>query len=259
MKTLIVSGKQYTFCNPYIIAEIGVNHGGNLEKAKLMIKECADNGAHAAKFQTYKAEKIASKDHSKYYWDLNEESSTSQYDLFKKYDSFGPAEYLELASYCKKLGIDFLSTPFDLDAVDMLDPLVPLFKIASADITNIPLLKKIASKNKLIILSTGASTLDEVQSALNTLVKNGANDVCLLHCVLNYPTPPQNAQLAGISNLISTFGDSCSIGYSDHVKPSENGTLPALHMASILGCLVLEKHFTYDKTLKGNDHYHAMD
>jgi sialic acid synthase SpsE len=251
--------RTFGFLHPYIIAEIGVNHGGDIDLAKKMIKECAESGAHGAKFQSYKAEKIASKEHSKYYWDLSEESSTSQFELFKKYDAFGEKEYAELAEYCKLCGIDFLSTPFDMDAVDMLDPHVPFFKIASADITNIPLLKKIGSKKKLVVLSTGASTLEEIHSAIKILNTNGAKKVCLLHCVLNYPTPPQNAQMVGIPNLMRDFHLAHPIGYSDHVKPSSDGSLPALIMASILGSVIIEKHYTYDKSLKGNDHYHAMD
>ena len=136
---------------PYIIAEIGVNHEGSLATAKLLIEAAKRGGADAAKFQTYKAGLIASK-FSPSYWDTSEEPTTSQYELFTKYDSFGEAEYKELADHCKKFEIEFVSTPFDLGAVEMLDPLVKYFKIASADITNPPLLKKVASTGKPIIL-----------------------------------------------------------------------------------------------------------
>ena len=258
MKNMKLSGKAYSYWNPYIIAEIGVNHEGNIDLAKRMIDEAASVGVHGVKFQTYKAEKIASQDHSKYYWDLNEEPSTSQFQLFKKYDAFERREYEILADHAKAAGVDFLSTPFDLDAVDMLDDLVPFFKIASADITNIPMLKKIASKNKPIILSTGASTLSEIQEAIDTLKSHGATDICLLHCVLNYPTPEDHAHLGFMKTLMKTYPD-CAIGYSDHVKPNANGDMPALLLASFEGAVVLEKHFTFDKTLPGNDHYHAMD
>jgi sialic acid synthase SpsE len=259
MKDFNLKERQFGFLNPYIIAEIGVNHAGSMEKAKEMIKSVADNGGHAAKFQTYKAEKIATENYSPSYWDLNEEPSTSQYQLFKKFDSFGEKEYKELENYCKKCGIDFMSTPFDLDAVDMLDGMQDAFKIASADITNIPLLKKVAKINKPIIMSTGASTRSEIDYALEILKENGATNVSLLHCVLNYPTPQKNAQLQQIDNLIQNFGRDYTIGYSDHVKPNEDGTMPALEIAVLRGCTIIEKHFTYDKTLSGNDHYHAMD
>ncbi len=243
------------FCQPYIIAEIGVNHEGNMDLAKRLIKEAYEGGAHAVKFQSYKAEKIASKN-SPAYWDTSKESTESQYKLFKKYDSFEPEHYLELAKYCETIGIDFSSTPFDLEAVDFLDPIVPFFKIASADITNTPLLRKVAKTGKPIILSTGASTIDEIKFAANMLQKAGAINIALLHCVLNYPTPPENAQLAGINKLKEEFKH-LPIGYSDHVVPDE--TISALEMASLLGSCILEKHFTHDKNLPGNDHYHAMD
>ena len=255
---IMLSGQECSFFMPYIIAEVGVNHEGKLDLAKQMIDEAALAGAHGVKFQTYKADKIASKEHSKYYWDLKEEPSTSQHELFKKYDAFDRQEYEVLAMHAKAAGVDFLSTPFDLDAVDMLDDLVPFFKIASADITNIPMLKKIASKKKPIILSTGASTLSEVQEAVDILRNNGAEDICLLHCVLNYPTPENHAHLGVIKTLTKTYPN-CAIGYSDHVKPNANGDMPALLLAAFEGSVVLEKHFTFDKTLPGNDHYHAMD
>lgn len=250
---------KFNYLNPYIIAEIGVNHGGSMSLAKKMIREISSSGGNAAKFQTYKAEKIASKNHSPYYWDLQEESAKSQYKLFKKYDSFEEKHFIELAAYCKKYKIDFLSTPFDLDAVDMLNPLMPFFKIASADLTNIPLLEKIGSKKKPVILSTGASVNHEIDEAIRILASKGVKEIVLLHCVLNYPTPPKKAQMSLMKKLKISFGDRCVIGYSDHVKPCSDGTMPALDFALINGAVVIEKHFTYDKKLKGNDHYHAMD
>lgn len=241
--------------NPYIIAEIGVNHEGSLDLAKRLIELAKQGGAHAAKFQSYKAGKIASK-HSPAYWDLSQEPTTSQFELFQKYDAFGPSEYRELAAHCEKVGITFMSTPFDLEAVDFLDPLMPAYKIASADLTNVPLLRKIAEKGKPVILSTGAATLPEIEHAVLTLREAGCQELALLHCVLNYPTPLENAQLGMISVLKRTF-PSCVIGYSDHVVP--DGTISALEAAMLLGASILEKHFTHDKALPGNDHYHAMD
>lgn len=244
-----------SYLNPYIISEIGVNHGGDMELAKEMIKSSALSGAHAAKFQTYKAATLAAKN-SPSYWDLGSESTTSQYELFKKYDTFGPDEYKELSECCKELKIDFISTPFDLQSVDMLDPLMNYFKVASADITNIPLLRKIASKRKPVVMSTGASTMEEIHLAVQELTEYGASHICLLHCVLNYPTPAGNAKLNEINVLKQEFPN-LEVGYSDHVVADE--TLSALEAATLLGATVLEKHFTYDKSLKGNDHYHAMD
>ena len=240
---------------PYIIAEIGVNHEGDLDLAKRLIKEAASGGAHAAKFQSYKAGKIASKN-SPAYWDQTKEPTDSQFKLFQKYDGFGPSEYIELAEYCNEIGIDFMSTPFDLDAVDFLAPLMPAFKVASADITNVPLIRKCASQGKPLIMSTGAATLPEIEFALKTAKEAGAKQISILHCVLNYPTPEENAQLGMIETLKRVFPD-VVIGYSDHVVPDD--TISALESAMLLGSCILEKHFTHDKSLPGNDHYHAMN
>lgn len=240
---------------PYIIAEIGVNHEGSLELAKKLIQEAKEGGAHAAKFQSYKAGLIASKN-SPAYWDQTKETTDSQYKLFQKYDSFGESEYIELAEHCKKVGIDFMSTPFDLGAVDFLAPLMPAIKLASADITNVPLIRKCASAGKPLIMSTGASTLAEIEFALQVAKEAGATDISLLHCVLNYPTPEENAQLGYIKTLRRVFPE-YNIGYSDHVAPDQ--TISALEVASLYGATILEKHFTHDKTLPGNDHYHSMN
>ncbi len=244
-----------TFLNPYLIAEIGVNHEGDMNLAKRLIDQAASGGAHAAKFQTYKAGKLASRN-SPAYWDTTQEPTESQYKLFQKYDSFGPDDYKELALHCEKKRIHFLSTPFDLDAVEFLTPLVPAFKIASADITNVPLIRNAAASGKPLIISTGASTQPEIEFAVEQSRLAGARDICLLHCVLNYPTKAEDAQLGRIRLLMRSFPD-CTIGYSDHVAPGES--LAALELATILGSTVIEKHFTHDKTLPGNDHYHAMD
>ena len=241
--------------NPYIIAEIGVNHEGEMQLAKRLIREAKEGGAHAAKFQSYKAEKIASKD-SPAYWDQEKEPTGSQFALFKKYDSFSVENYIELADYCNELKIDFMSTPFDLDAVAFLEPLMPMYKIASADITNVPLLRRCAEQGKPIVVSTGASSIEEIRFAVTTLRKSGANSITLLHCVLNYPTPLNRAQLGMIDVLKKEFPD-CLIGYSDHVVPDK--TISALEVAALKGAVILEKHFTHDKKLPGNDHYHAMD
>lgn len=241
--------------DPYIIAEIGVNHEGNMEKAKELIDLAKEGGADAVKFQTYKAEKIASRN-SPYYWDITEEPTRSQYELFMKYDAFGEDEYRELHAYAVGRGIDFMSTPFDLDAVDFLDPLMPCFKIASADITNLPLLRKIGSTGKPVLLSTGASDTEEIDAAVDILRNAGAEDIVLMHCVLNYPTKDEDAHLKMIAGLKDRYP--CHmIGYSDHTVPDEDMT--CLTTAWLIGAQVIEKHFTFDKTLSGNDHYHAMD
>ncbi|MDN5328053.1 MAG: hypothetical protein PWP03_691 [Candidatus Woesearchaeota archaeon] len=243
------------FDMPYIIAEAGVNHEGDIKRAKQMIREAAKAGANAIKFQTYKAEKLASKK-SPAYWDLKKEKTKSQYELFKKYDNFWIKEFEELASYAKSQGIDFLSTPFDLDSADFLEDLVPAFKIASADITNKPFLKHIAKKKKPILLSTGAATISEIWEAIEWIKEEGNDQIVLLHCVLNYPTPYKNANLGMIRKMKELFPDYI-IGYSDHTLPDR--VEEVLTTAWFLGAQVIEKHYTWDKTLPGNDHYHAMD
>lgn len=247
------------YADPYIIAEIGMNYEGSMDRAKRMIAAVARAGGHAAKFQTYKAETLASAKNSPAYWDVSKESTTSQYELFQRFDGFGADEYRELAEYCTESGIDFLSTPFDLDAVDLLAPLMPAVKIASADLTNVPLLRRVAATGRPVILSVGASTHTEIETALETLRLAGAEEVALLHCVLRYPTPVEHANLLGIAELQREFGDRAVIGYSDHVAPTENGDVPAIEMAAILGAKVIEKHFTDDRNGVGNDHYHAFD
>ncbi|MDB9812353.1 N-acetylneuraminate synthase family protein [Candidatus Pelagibacter sp.] len=241
--------------SPYIIAEIGVNHECSISKAKKLILKAKEGGADAAKFQTYKAELITSKN-SPSYWDTNKEKTKSQFKLFKKYDHFNENDYSELYKYCKKLNIDFASTPFDHDAVDMLDPFVSYFKISSSDITNFPLLKKIASKEKPILLSTGASSIIEIKNAIKILKKNQCKSIVIMHCILNYPTINENANLGMINDLKKIFPKNL-IGYSDHTLPDREMT--NLLIAYVLGAKVLEKHFTLNKKKIGNDHYHSMD
>jgi N-acetylneuraminate synthase len=220
-----------------------------------LIELAHEGGAHGAKFQSYKANTLASKQ-SPAYWDTSKEATLSQHELFQKYDNFEAGDYAALAAHANKVGIDFLSTPFDDDAVDYLAPLVPFFKIASADITNTPLLRRVAKVGKPVVLSTGASTLDEVDGALATLRDAGATEIALLHCILNYPCENINAHVRMIAGLLDRYPDHI-IGYSDHTVPDPEMT--AMSVAYALGAVVLEKHFTHDKTLPGNDHYHAMD
>lgn len=245
----------YPNSKPYIIAEIGVNHEGSIEQAKKLIELAKMGGADAAKFQSYKADNLASRN-SPSYWDTTKEPTKSQHELFQKYDQFNPEDYVTLFKHCKKNKIDFLSTPFDDNSIEFLDPLVPFFKIASADLTNIPFLRRVAEKGKSIVLSTGASTLGEIDTAVNTLEKYGCQDIVLLHCILNYPTPSEQAHLRMIKGLIKSYPEFI-VGYSDHTLP--DGNMTSLVTAYLLGAVVIEKHFTHDKTLPGNDHYHAMD
>ena len=246
-----------------LIAEIGVNYYdiaatrgiSVMEAAKLMIKEAKEAGIHAVKFQTYKADTLAAKA-SPYYWDINEEPTRSQHELFKKFDSFGYGEYLELAEYSKKVGIEFLSTAFDFDSADYLDEMMDVYKISSSDLSNIPFIEYQAKKGKPIILSTGASELAEIERAVDVIRSCNDRDLVLMHCVLEYPTPLEHANLNKILTLREQFPYLIP-GYSDHTKPTED--CEVICTAYNLGAICVEKHFTLDKTLKGNDHYHAMD
>lgn len=238
---------------PYIIAEAGVNHEGSMDTAKRLVDEAKEGGADAIKFQTYKAETIASKD-SPAYWDTDEEPTESQYKLFKKHDKFWKDEFVELKKYCDKTDIEFLSTPFDVEAADFLNDLMPVFKISSSDITNKPFIEHICQYEKPLILSTGASYLHEIEETVYW-VENKDVSLALLHCVLNYPTDDENANLGMIKGLKRKYPD-LLIGYSDHTLPKD---MKVLEIATMMGATIIEKHFTHDKSLPGNDHYHAMD
>jgi len=238
---------------PIIIAEAGVNHEGSMEIAKRMIDEACEGGAQAIKFQTYKAEKLASKD-SPYYWDIRKESTRSQYELFKKYDKFWKTEYEELKNHCDAAGIEFLSTPFDVESLHFLNDLMDVVKISSSDLNNIPFVREILKYEKPILLSTGASYLWEIQRTVEIIDKADIK-YCLLHCILNYPTEIKNANLGMINTLKRHFPNSM-LGYSDHTQPENINVITTSY---ILGARIIEKHFTHDKTLPGNDHYHAMD
>jgi N-acetylneuraminate synthase len=238
---------------PYIIAEAGVNHEGNIELAKRLIDDAKEGGANAIKFQSYKAETLATKD-SPPYWDTSKEPTQSQYELFKKYDKFWKKEFELLKKYCDEADIEFMSTPFDIESAKFLNDLVDVFKISSSDITNKPFIEYICQFGKPIIISTGASYLYEIQEAVSWIDKHKI-PVAILHCVLSYPTLEENANLGMILGLKKAFPDKI-IGYSDHTLSKDMKTL---EIATLLGAVIIEKHFTFDKSLPGNDHYHAMD
>jgi sialic acid synthase SpsE len=238
---------------PYIIAEIGVNYEGSMLLAKRLVDEAHEGGADAVKFQTYKADTIASKD-SPAYWDTTQEPTKSQHELFQKHQGFWKEEMNELKDYCENVGIEFMSTPFDKESAIFLNEMMDVFKISSSDLTNKPFIEFMCDFGKPIILSSGASSLSEIAEAVSWIEKKG-NPLALLHCVLNYPTPDVNANLGMLLDLKTKFPDKI-IGYSDHTLPKD---MKVCEMATLLGSVIIEKHFTYDKTLPGNDHYHAMD
>jgi N-acetylneuraminate synthase len=246
-----------------LIAEIGVNYYdialkmkiSPMQAAKLMIVEAKKVGIHAVKFQSYKAETLAAKA-SPSYWDTKEEATISQYELFKKFDSFGADEYRELSNFCNENDIVFLSTAFDIESADYLDDMMDLYKISSSDLNNHPFIEYQAKKGKPILISTGASDEDEIDSAIKIIRKHNNQPIILNHCVLEYPTPFEHANLNKIITLKEKYPQ-VIIGYSDHTKPDKN--MDVIKTAYNLGAVVVEKHYTLDKTLPGNDHYHAMD
>lgn len=242
--------------NPvYIVAEGGVNHRCDIKLALEMIREAKQAGADAIKFQTYKAEKLVTK-WAKRYWEDSEPSGT-QYAIFKKSDHFGPNEFKRLAQYCREQDIAFLSTPFDYGAVELLQELqTPAFKIASADLTNYPLLRRIAATGKPILQSTGGSALDEVRQWLEFAAQCGAEQICLMHCVLCYPTPADEANLNRIALMCERFPD-VVVGYSDHTDATVCNEVAVT--AVTLGARVIEKHFTLNRSWPGDDHYHSAD
>jgi N-acetylneuraminate synthase len=239
---------------PFVIAEAGVNHEGSMEIARRLIDEAAEAGANAIKFQTYRADTIAVRD-SPAYWDLSQEPTTSQHALFSKYDAFWQDEFVELRRHCDQAGIEFMSTPFDVESATFLNDLMGTFKVASADLTNTPFIRYICGFGKPVLLSTGASDMPEIREAASAIHQMG-NQYALMHCVLNYPTDRSSANLGMITDLRRAFPE-VLIGYSDHTKPDSE--MSVLVTAVLMGATVLEKHFTHDKTLPGNDHYHAMD
>ena len=248
---------------PYLIAEMGVNFYDTakalgitpLEAAKLYIDKASEANINCAKFQSYKAGTIVSKN-SPAYWDVTKEPTKTQYELFLKHDSFGEAEYKELCDYTHSRGMDFTSTPFDYASADYLENMVDFYKISSSDISNLPFIRYIGAKGKPVYMSVGAAYISEVDEAIRALKESGCRDIVIFHCVLSYPTKPEDANLRVIQTLKKIYPD-VRIGFSDHVAPDDK--MMTLAVAYMLGAEVIEKHFTLDKTLSGNDHYHAGD
>lgn len=247
----------------YVIAELGVNFYDTarvenitpLAAAKKYVLEAHKAGVDAVKFQSYKADTIVSKN-SPAYWDTTLEPTKTQHKLFQKFDGFGESEYKELCNFCNTLGVEFMSTPFDFQSVDYLDELLNVYKISSSDLSNLPFIRYIAKKKKPIILSVGASYISEIEEAVRIMKEEGCPEISLLHCVLSYPTKNSDANLNMIRGLKRIFPD-LKIGYSDHTLP--DATMTILTTAYLMGAEIIEKHFTLDKTLPGNDHYHSGD
>jgi N,N'-diacetyllegionaminate synthase len=234
----------------FVVAEIGINHDGSVSQAEKLIDAAADAGADAVKFQSFRADHLLIPSRDRYAQQT--EGAESAYQMLRRCElSWEDQERLK--KHADKRDILFMSTPFDEESADFLDSLdVPVFKIASSDITHVPLLRHVASKGKPVFLSTGMSFLSEVADAIWTLRSAGAKEILLMHCVSTYPAVPQHMNLRALQTLQSYF--ELPVGLSDH---SEGILLPLVSVA--LGAVVIEKHFTIDKNAPGPDHKASMD
>jgi N-acetylneuraminate synthase len=238
----------------YIIAEAGVNHNGKVELARALIDAAKEAGADAVKFQTFKTEKILTRSASMAeYQKKNVGTGETQFEMIKALE-LSYADFANLQAYAKSIGIDFLSTPDDEDSLDFLvDELdMPWVKIGSGEVTNLPFLRKIAAKQKPMILSTGMSNIGEVERAVRTIRALSDKELVLLHCTTNYPCPPEEVNLRAMLTLKHAFN--VRVGYSDHTLGSE---VPVAAVA--LGAEFIEKHLTLDKAMEGPDHKASLD
>ena len=238
-----------------IIAEAGVNHNGSIELAKKLIDVACDAGADYVKFQTFRAKTLVTQTADKAEYQKNiKDVEESQFNMTKKLELNREA-HLELIQYCEKKDISFLSAAFDLDSIDMLAELdIPLFKIPSGEITNLPYLRHIGGMGKPIIMSTGMSKLNEVQNAVNILMKAGTKkeNISILHCNTEYPTPKEDVNLRAMLTIRDELG--FPVGYSDHTIGIE---IPIAAVA--MGATIIEKHFTLDHSLPGPDHAASLE
>ena len=246
-------GKRMDDKKVYIIAEAGVNHNGSLELAKKLIDVAVEAGADAVKFQTFKTECLVCESAQKAdYQKLTTSKDESQFSMLKKLE-LTYNMHKELIDYCNQKSIQFLFTPFDIESINMLEKLnVQCYKVPSGEITNFPYLREIGSKKKKIILSTGMSTLNEISEAIAILRKYGANDIAVLHCNTQYPTPMKDVNLKAIPMMAQKL--KVPVGYSDHTKGIE---VPIAAVA--LGASIIEKHFTLDCSMEGPDHKASME
>lgn len=236
----------------YIIAEAGVNHNGSFELACRLADAAKEAGADCVKYQTFKSENLVSKDAQKAEYQKKTTGDSSQQDMLKKlelsYDSF-----VRLKEYCDKIGICFLSTPFDFESIDFLKSLdMPFWKIPSGEVTNYPYLVALAKTGKPVVMSTGMCEMNEISDAIKVLKDNGTKDIKLLHCNTEYPTPFEDVNLTAMKTMREAF--STEVGYSDHTKGIE---VPIAAVA--LGATIIEKHFTLDRNMEGPDHKASLE
>ncbi|UKJ08228.1 N-acetylneuraminate synthase [Solitalea lacus] len=248
--------KQTSSKHVLIIAEAGVNHNGSIELAKKLVDVAVEAGVDYVKFQTFKAEKLVSKQAKKadYQVENTGNGKESQLEMLKKLE-LSEDDHQELIQYCQQKGIKFLSTAFDLESIDLLSSLnIDLFKIPSGEITNYPYLKKIGGMGKPVIVSTGMADMKEISDALAVLQQAGTkqDDITVLHCNTEYPTPMHDVNLLAMNHIASEFG--VKVGYSDHTLGIE---VPVAAVA--LGAVCIEKHFTLDNTMDGPDHKASLE
>ncbi|WP_305862889.1 N-acetylneuraminate synthase [Helicobacter cholecystus] len=238
-----------------IIAEAGVNHNGNINLAKELIEVAKDAGADIVKFQTFVAQKCVSKNAQKAHYQLQTtDNNETQLDMIKKLELDLEAHHI-LISHCQKVGIKFLSTPFDFESIKLLNHLgMQTFKIPSGEITNLPYLRMIGQLNKQVILSTGMCNLGEIETALFILTRAGMKreNITILHCNTEYPTPIKDVNLKAMQTIANAFH--LPVGYSDHTQGIH---IPIAAVA--MGAQVIEKHFTLDKTMEGPDHKASLE
>ena len=237
----------------FIIAEAGVNHNGNIDIAYSLVDKAVEAGVDAIKFQTFKSEKVVSKYAQKAEYQINNTRvNESQLEMVKKLE-LSYNDFKNLKQYCDKKKIIFLSTPFDLDSIDFLNSLgLEIFKIPSGEITNLQYLKKIASLNKKVLLSTGMCDLSDIEKAINILRENGTDNILVLQCNTSYPTPLEDVNLNAMNTMKEAF--KLEVGYSDHTLGIE------ISIAAVaLGAKVIEKHFTLDKNMEGPDHIASLE
>ncbi len=239
--------------NVFIIAEAGVNHNGSLELALRLVDAAKASGADAVKFQTFRADLLATRSaHKAPYQERTTAEVESQFEMLERLQ-LDAAAHRRLIDHCRQVGIQFLSSPFDVQSADLLATMdVPLYKVPSGEITNLPFLEHLARKGRPLILSTGMSTLGEVEEAVHVLQDAGATQLTLLHCVTEYPAPYAEVNLRAMQTLKLAFG--LPVGYSDHTLGIEIAVA-----AVALGAEVIEKHFTLDRSLPGPDHSASLE
>ena len=240
----------------FIIAEAGVNHNGSLEMAFQLIDVAVSAGADAVKFQTFKAEKVIAVNTPKAgYQEETTGSDESQLEMVKKLE-LDETAHIQLYQHCQHKGIQFLSTPFDLESVDLLSRLgLEIFKIPSGEITNLPYLRKLGALKKRLILATGMANLGEIEAALDGLTESGTplENITVLHCNTEYPTPFEDVNLRAMLTIRNAF-PGIAVGYSDHTNGIE---VPIAAVA--MGASVIEKHFTLDRNFPGPDHRASLE